>query len=150
MKESKRDNISGNIDLIYRIKKFQFSNKFSMTNTKIKNPIVDFSEYAAANPYYKKRDEEGNIGKWLENNDYTKAANPLWNASQNSRDEGKQLALSNYFVAEYPPLEALKVRARFGISYGNDDTEKFISRNDTRFDTISRSQKATGLRHIHL
>ena len=143
MEKSNREVISGNIDLIYRIKKFQFSNKFSMTNTKIKNPIVDFSEYAAANPYYKKRDEEGNIGKWLENNDYTKAANPLWNASQNSRDEGKQLALSNYFVAEYTPLEALKVRARFGISYGNDDTEKFISRNDTRFDTYEILKKGT-------
>lgn len=143
MEKSNRKVISGNIDLIYRIKKFQFSNKFSMTNTKIKNPIVDFSEYAAANPYYKKRDEEGNIGKWLENNDYTKAANPLWNASQNSRDEGKQLALSNYFVAEYTPLEALKVRARFGISYGNDDTEKFISRNDTRFDTYEILKKGT-------
>ena len=143
MEKSNREVISGNIDLIYRIKKFQFSNKFSMTNTKIKNPIVDFSEYAAANPYYKKRDEEGNIGKWLENNDYTKAANPLWNASQNSRDEGKQLALSNYFVAEYTPLEALKVRARFGISYGNDDTEKFISRNNTRFDTYEILKKGT-------
>ena len=143
MEKSNREVISGNIDLIYRIKKFQFSNKFSMTNTKIKNPIVDFSEYAAANPYYKKRDEEGNIGKWLENNDYTKAAHPLWNASQNSRDEGKQLALSNYFVAEYTPLEALKVRARFGISYGNDDTEKFISRNDTRFDTYEILKKGT-------
>lgn len=143
MEKSNREVISGNIDLIYRIKKFQFSNKFSMTNTKIKNPIVDFSEYAAANPYYKKRDEEGNIGKWLENNDYTKAVNPLWNASQNSRDEGKQLALSNYFVAEYTPLEALKVRARFGISYGNDDTEKFISRNDTRFDTYEILKKGT-------
>ena len=143
MEKSNREVISGNIDLIYRIKKFQFSNKFSMTNTKIKNPIVDFSEYAAANPYYKKRDEEGNIGKWLENNDYTKAANPLWNASQNSRDEGKQLALSNYFVAECTPLEALKVRARFGISYGNDDTEKFISRNDTRFDTYEILKKGT-------
>ena len=143
MEKSNREVISGNIDLIYRIKKFQFSNKFSMTNTKIKNPIVDFSEYAAANPYYKKRDEEGNIGKWLENNDYTKAANPLWNASQNSRDKGKQLALSNYFVAEYTPLEALKVRARFGISYGNDDTEKFISRNDTRFDTYEILKKGT-------
>ena len=143
MEKSNREVISGNIDLIYRIKKFQFSNKFSMTNTKIKNPIVDFSEYAAANPYYKQRDEEGNIGKWLENNDYTKAANPLWNASQNSRDEGKQLALSNYFVAEYTPLEALKVRARFGISYGNDDTEKFISRNDTRFDTYEILKKGT-------
>ena len=127
MEKSNREVISGNIDLIYRIKKFQFSNKFSMTNTKIKNPIVDFSEYAAANPYYKKRDEEGNIGKWL----------------QNSRDEGKQLALSNYFVAEYTPLEALKVRARFGISYGNDDTEKFISRNDTRFDTYEILKKGT-------
>lgn len=94
-------------------------------------------------PTTKKRDEEGNIGKWLENNDYTKAANPLWNASQNSRDEGKQLALSNYFVAEYTPLEALKVRARFGISYGNDDTEKFISRNDTRFDTYEILKKGT-------
>ena len=143
MEKSNREVISGNIDLIYRIKKFQFSNKFSMTNTKIKNPIVDFSEYAAANPYYTKRDEEGNIGKWLENNDYTKAAKPLWNASQNSRDEGKQLALSNYFVAEYTPLEALKVRARFGISYGNDDTEKFISRNDTRFDTYEILKKGT-------
>ena len=120
MEKSNREVISGNIDLIYRIKKFQFSNKFSMTNTKIKNPIVDFSEYAAANPYYKKRDEEGNIGKWLENN-----------------------ALSNYFVAEYTPLEALKVRARFGISYGNDDTEKFISRNDTRFDTYEILKKGT-------
>ena len=143
MEKSNREVISGNIDLIYRIKKFQFSNKFSMTNTKIKNPIVDFSEYAAANPYYKKRDEEGNIGKWLENNDYTKAANPLWNASQNCRDEGKQLVLSNYFVAGYTPLEALKVRARFGISYGNDDTEKFISRNDTRFDTYEILKKGT-------
>ena len=67
----------------------------------------------------------------------------MWNASQNSRDEGKQLALSNYFVAEYTPLEALKVRARFGISYGNDDTEKFISRNDTRFDTYEILKKGT-------
>ena len=59
MEKSNREVISGNIDLIYRIKKFQFSNKFSMTNTKIKNPIVDFSEYAAANPYYKKKRRRG-------------------------------------------------------------------------------------------
>ena len=140
MEKSNREVISGNIDLIYRIKKFQFSNKFSMTNTKIKNPIVDFSEYAAANPYYKKRDEEGNIGKWLENNDYTKAANPLWNASQNSRDEGKQLALSNYFVAEYTPLEALKVRARFGISYATT-IQKNSSPATTPASILMRSSK---------
>ena len=59
MEKSERDVVSGNIDLIYRMSKFQFSNKFSMTNTKIKNPIVDFSEYAAANPYYKKKRRRG-------------------------------------------------------------------------------------------
>ena len=83
--------------------KFQFSNKFSLTSTDYRNPIVAFSEYAAANPYYKKRNETGTIEKWLENNNFFKAANPLWNASQNSRDEGKNLALTNYFMAEYFP-----------------------------------------------
>ena len=52
MKESKRDNISGNIDLTYRLKKFQFMNKFDMNNTDSKDPIVAFSQYADANPYY--------------------------------------------------------------------------------------------------
>lgn len=42
MKESKRDNISGNIDLTYRLKKFQFMNKFDMNNTDSKDPIVAF------------------------------------------------------------------------------------------------------------
>ena len=33
MKKSTREVISGNIDLIYRMEKFQFSNKFSMSST---------------------------------------------------------------------------------------------------------------------
>ena len=90
--------MSGNIDLIYRVSKFQFSNKFSFSSTDYKNPIVAFNEYARANPYYKKHGADGTIEKWLEKNDFFEASNPLWNASQNSRDEGKNLALSNYFI----------------------------------------------------
>ena len=100
-----------------------------------------FSEYAAANPYYKKRNETGTIEKWLENNNFFKAANPLWNASQNSRDEGKNLALTNYFMAEYFPTVEWRVRARLGLTYGNDDTEKFYSRNDTRFENMETIKK---------
>ena len=121
--------------------KFQFSNKFSLTSTDYRNPIVAFSEYAAANPYYKKRNETGTIEKWLENNNFFKAANPLWNASQNSRDEGKNLALTNYFMAEYFPTVEWRVRARLGLTYGNDDTEKFYSRNDTRFENMETIKK---------
>ena len=64
--------------------KFQFSNKFSLTSTDYKNPIVAFYEYAQANPYYKKYNDDGTVDKWLENNDYFKASNPLWSVKQNS------------------------------------------------------------------
>ena len=83
----------------------------------------------------------GTIEKWLENNNFFKAANPLWNASQNSRDEGKNLALTNYFMAEYFPTVEWRVRARLGLTYGNDDTEKFYSRNDTRFENMETIKK---------
>ena len=141
MEKSDRSVLSGNIDLIYRMSKFQFSNKFSLTSTDYKNPIVAFYEYAEANPYYKKYNDDGTVDKWLENNDYFKASNPLWNASQNSRDEGKNLALSNYFMAEYFPTTEWRVRARLGLTYGNDDTEKFYSRNDTRYEDVETIKK---------
>ena len=141
MEKSDRSVLSGNIDLIYRMSKFQFSNKFSLTSTDYKNPIVVFYEYAQANPYYKKYNDDGTVDKWLENNDYFKASNPLWNAKQNSRDEGKNLALSNYFMAEYFPTTEWRVRARLGLTYGNDDTEKFYSRNDTRYEDVETIKK---------
>ena len=141
MEKSERDVVSGNIDLIYRMSKFQFSNKFSLTSTHFKNPIVAFSAYAAANPYYKKYNDEGTVDKWLEYNDYFKASNPLWNASQNSRDKGSNLLLSNYFMAEYFPTTEWRVRARLGLTYGNDDTEKFYSRNDTRYENVETTKK---------
>ncbi|WP_455509518.1 SusC/RagA family TonB-linked outer membrane protein [Butyricimonas paravirosa] len=141
MEKSDRSVLSGNIDLIYRMSKFQFSNKFSLTSTDYKNPIVAFYEYAQANPYYKKYNDDGTVDKWLENNDYFKASNPLWNAKQNSRDEGKNLALSNYFMAEYFPTTEWRVRVRLGLTYGNDDTEKFYSRNDTRYEDVETIKK---------
>ena len=141
MEKSDRSVLSGNIDLIYRMSKFQFSNKFSLTSTDYKNPIVAFYEYAQSNPYYKKYNDDGTVDKWLENNDYFKASNPLWNAKQNSRDEGKNLALSNYFMAEYFPTTEWRVRARLGLTYGNDDTEKFYSRNDTRYENVETTKK---------
>lgn len=81
------------------------------------------------------------MDKWLENNKFFKAANPLWNARQNSRDEGKNLSISNYFMAEYFPTVEWRVRARLGLTYGNDDTEKFYSRNDTRYENVETIKK---------
>ena len=54
MKSSIRDIFSGNLDLLYRVGKLTFSNKISVDVTKYTNPVVPFSEYAHANPYYPK------------------------------------------------------------------------------------------------
>ena len=112
MKESNRQVLSGNIDLIYRVTKFQFSNKFSVSTTDYDNPVVSFSVYAKSNPYYKKRNSDGTIEQWLEYNDDVKIANPLWNASLNSRNTGNNLNLSNYFVAEWTPSNLWKLRMK--------------------------------------
>lgn len=58
MKGSDRQTISGNIDLVYRTGKFQFSNKFILDYMKTNDPAVPFSEYAQANPYFRKYNSE--------------------------------------------------------------------------------------------
>ncbi|WP_255413982.1 carboxypeptidase-like regulatory domain-containing protein [Bacteroides sp. Marseille-P3684] len=99
MKGSDRDVLGANIDLIYRVGKLQFTNKFTAQQTKYTNPIVPFSDYAEASPYYKKYNEDGEVERWLSNNDYEpNVGNPLYNASLNSRDETKDFQLSDYFL----------------------------------------------------
>ena len=133
MKESKRDNLSANIDLTYRLNKLNFTNKFYVDKTISNNPIVGYSSYANANPYYAKYNENGEVEKWLEKNDYIEAANPLYNAAQNSYSKGSSLSISDRFIAEYTPIQELKVRARFGITYTNSNSEAFTSPLDSRY-----------------
>lgn len=133
MKQSDRESYGGNIDIIYRVNKLQFQNQFTATYTSSENPIVPFSTYADANPYYKKTDENGEITPWLENTDLAKASNPLYNASLNSRNQSSGLDISNYLIAEYMPLETLKIRAKLGLTHTNSDTEVFYSPDDTRY-----------------
>ena len=131
MKGSQRDVFSGNIDLIYRVKKFQFSNKLTVSDAKYSNPTVSFDEYVRTNPYYQKRNDDGTLSPWLEYSDNVKMANPLWNSSLNSYNNGNNLTLSNYFQGEWTPSEAWKVRARFGVTYTDDGTRNFISPENT-------------------
>ena len=131
MKGSERDVFGGNIDLIYRVKKFQFSNKASLSNTDYTNATVGFSEYTQANPYYAPYDSNGQLTPWLEYSDELQLANPLYNASLNSRNGGNTLVLTDNFQAEWTPNADWKVRARFGVTYTDDGTEVFTSPENT-------------------
>ena len=59
MKDSKRDVGGGYLDITYRTGKLRFTNKMTVDFTDLTNPVVSFSDYAGANPYYPKRNDDG-------------------------------------------------------------------------------------------
>lgn len=143
MKESERQIFSGNLDLLYRKGKFLFNNKMTVNYTKSGDPVVSFSAYAKANPYYEKA-KNGKVEKWLEYiEDLVAAPNPLWNASQNSRALTRSWGVTDNFSAEYNPLSTLKLRARFGITKSVNETDRFLSPKDSSFDDINDLKKGT-------
>ncbi|MCI6549659.1 MAG: SusC/RagA family TonB-linked outer membrane protein [Prevotella sp.] len=143
MKASKRNVYGGSIDLTYRLNKLQFQNQFEASKTEINDPIVPFSTYAGANPYYRKTDSEGNISRWLEYSDFTHAANPLYNASLNSRNQSSGLYLKNYFIIEYMPVENLKLRGKIGITHRTADKEVFVSPQSTTFESLDATKRGS-------
>ena len=145
MKESDRQTISGNVDLLYRVGKLSLSNKVSIDATKTNDPIVPFSEYARANPYYSKYNEFGGVDKWLESPDQssTESANggiwvpnPLYNASLNSYNRGNSFGVRENLNLEYRPFEFLWARARFGLTKTTSVSESFRSPEDTAFEQV--------------
>ena len=143
MKDSKNNLFSGNLDLLYRKGKLQFSNKLTVNLSNSGDPVVNFSTYAAANPYYEKR-VDGQVEKWLEYvEDYIEAPNPLWNASLNSRSLKRSLGITDNFAVEYNPFQSLKLRGRIGITRTTSETDDFISPEDTRFEDTEELKKGS-------
>lgn len=153
MKNSLRDMISVNVDLIYRKEKFEFMNKLTVDYGKTENPVVSFSSYSRANPYYEKRTEGGGIEKWLEARTYENianhsyeafwVANPLWNDAQSSYNKGNSWGVRNSLSLQYTPVTALRFRARFGLNKDTSESEIFYSPSDTRYDKTEELKKGS-------
>lgn len=145
MKDSDRQTLEGNIDLIYRTGKFQFSNKLTINYLDSSDPVVSFAEYAQANPYYKKYNSEGGIDKYLyypdEDFDDYPVTNPLWNAHLNNYDRSKGFGFTNNFVFEWFILKDLRFRAKFGITKDERTDETRLSPQHSDFDDRSETEK---------
>ena len=145
MKGSDRQTLEGNIDLIYRTGKFQFSNKLTINWLNTNDPAVSFSEYAYANPYYKKRNEDGGIDKYLyypeEGTDDYPVTNPLWNAHLNNYDTSQSFGFTNNFIFEWFILDCLRFRAKFGITKNDQDDQTRLSPLHSQFDDMEDTEK---------
>ncbi len=145
MKGSDRQTLEGNVDLIYRTGKFQFSNKLSINWLDVSNPTVSFAEYAYANPYYRKRNADDGIEKYLyypeEGVDDYPVSNPLWNAHLNNWDTASGFGFTNNFIFEWFMTESLRMRAKFGLTKQDDDEQTRLSPQHTQFDDVGETEK---------
>lgn len=139
MKGSGREIVGGNVDLFYRKNKFQFNNVLSVDYTISEDVTVPFSEFAAANPYYRKRNENGEVEKILElSKDGTgkeyKVYNPLWNYIQDNRKESTSFSMTDNLGITWDILSSLKVRGRVGITLNRGADETFVSPMHTKYE----------------
>ncbi len=137
MKGSNKDVLNGNIRLTYRIEKFAFSNNTDINYWNSTTEPVAFRQFVNANPYYLKRNEDGQVTKYLERDtsyaDNVYAWNPLWDFEQNSFNESNTLSLTNNFQIDWRPISELRLRGRFGISISQLENEVFQSPESTTF-----------------
>jgi len=93
---------------------------------------VPFRDFVSANPYYAKRDENGEVYKVLEsyqgvNGTTQHVYNPLWDFNQKSFDRSNDLNINNNFNVEYQPLAGLRLTGRFGFTAARGTSETFKS-----------------------
>jgi len=134
---SDRENIDAAINLSYRIDKLNFSNQTNIYYTDTSNNPVSFSEFSRANPYYAKRDANGDVYKALDSYSTISGTeyvyNPLWDYEQNNINGGNSLAVNNNFNVEYLPIKKLRLTARIGFTVTKDKNETFRSPFNTQF-----------------
>lgn len=145
MKGSDRKTLAGNVDLIYRTGRFQFSNKLTIDWLDTSDPVVSFAEYAHANPYYRKTSADGKISRYLyypeDGADDYPVANPLWNAHLNNWNRSESFGFTDNFIFEWFVTDDLRFKAKFGLTKADDVEQMRLSPEHTQFDDVGETEK---------
>ena len=144
---SDRDNFDGSINLSYRVDKFNFTNQTNIYYTDTENNSVAFSKFSQANPYYAKRDANGDVYKVLESYETISGTeyvyNPLWDFQQNNINGGNSFTFNNNFNVEYSPIKKVRLTGRLGYTVTKDKNEKFLSPFNTQFEGVEELKRGS-------
>lgn len=137
MKGSFRNTLEGGINFQYRYKSLIFREQFTIVSNKgEESPYGSFEDYAKMNPYWRVRNERGNLVEVLGVYDRYRATdldgdgvpdaefriyNPMLNASTNYLNRNRYADISNNFYVEWSLSHGFKITGRMGI---NQNTSK--------------------------
>jgi TonB-linked SusC/RagA family outer membrane protein len=137
MKGSDRNTFSGGLSLTYRVNKFQFRNRLTISDNIANNsPYGSFSSYAHMNPYRRIHDTLGDLIKTYSVPSVLGSGtetNPIWNASINTKNFSEYTDITNNFFAEYNPIQNLRFTARFGYTKQLSSADDFKPASHTDF-----------------
>jgi TonB-linked SusC/RagA family outer membrane protein len=138
MKGSNRQNLSGNINVSYRVGAVLLRNSTRVTqNNSADSPYGTFNQYARMNPYWTAENPDGSIPYYAEiGPSGERFTNPLFNSTLNTNIESEYLNFVNNFYLEWSILPKLQTTARFGISRRNTSADEYYPAGHTRFDNF--------------
>lgn len=148
MKESLRENVSGSLNVAYRVDKLLIKNVMSInSNRSADSPYGSFNEYALMNPYHRSEDENGKITPYAEffpEGSFSSGEsfpNPLYNSTINTSLTNSYLEFINNFYTEWSITSTLKLTARLGITAKSNKADEFYPANHTMFSKYSADDK---------
>lgn len=156
MKGSDRETWGGNVNIQYRKNGLTISNALDLSGTQaVNSPYGAFSTWVNTSPYYRKRNDDGQIDKWLANEltyhvkmgltDYyavTMVGNPLWNATIDSESGSRSHNIRNAFLAQYK-LNNLQLRAGLNLTKSFTESTAFTSPDDTKYFNVESAKKGS-------
>lgn len=135
MKNSNRNVFSGAVNLNYEKGQLLFMNRTSYTNSRgNESNFGSFAEYAKMNPYWKIRDEYGDIiERYYHSPTDNYVFSPLYDSQFNNKDYKRSNIITNNFMVDWRPFEGFFLRSKVGLSKTFSNSDKFVSPNSSIF-----------------
>lgn len=144
MKGSSRENWGGNLVISYRKGRLNITENLMLQGSKgIESPYGNFATFAAANPYYRKTDENGFVNRQLDPIYDTTEINPLYNASLYSINQNKSFGFTNNLRGIFTLTNSLQLEAGLAAGKNNSDAVVFIPPDNTLFDGVEANKKGS-------
>ena len=142
MKGSGRDTWGGNVNLSYRKGRLNINNMLSVSgNTATESPYGSFTDFAKANPYYRKQLDDGTIPKYLDPAYDKKMINPLYNALLVSINKNKKFSMFNNTQAILAISNTLRLQGGIQLAKGNGTGIVFTPPDNSIYDDVETHQK---------
>ena len=143
IKQSDRNSMGLSFNLQYRKNNWNINNQLSLSDTRADNSSYgSFSQFTRMNQYYRKYDENGIYTKFIEDKFLSSGTmrqriyNPLYNTQFANKDFNKNFSVTDNFNIEWNPIETLRFSTGASFTKGMAQSEKFLSRNNTSFETV--------------